>query len=81
MSVFKDFCKQNGVQIGIITAPSEAAQEICDEMIKCGINAIWNFASQKLRVPPHVVVKNENLALSLAMLNLHSCDDSQVINI
>lgn len=81
MSDFKDFCKQNGVQIGIITAPSKAAQEICDEMIKCGINAIWNFASQKLRVPPHVVVKNENLALSLAMLNLHSCDDSQVINI
>lgn len=81
MSRFKEFCLENNVQIGIITAPSEAAQEICDKMIDCRINAIWNFASQKLSVPPNVAVKNENLALSLAMLNLHSSDETQVLNI
>lgn len=65
----REFCRENGVKIGIITVPKEAAQEVCDMMIKDGITAVWSFAPIKLNVPEGVAVRQENLALSLAHLN------------
>ncbi|MBO5858510.1 MAG: redox-sensing transcriptional repressor Rex [Clostridia bacterium] len=69
MSQFEDFCKKNNIRIGIITVVEESAQEICNQMIRCGITAIWNFAPCKLKVPEGIHVQNENLALSLAHLS------------
>jgi len=57
--------------LGIITVPVEHAQEICDRLVACGIRAIWNFAPTILRVPEGVMVENENLASSLAILCKH----------
>ena len=59
------------IHIGIITVPAAAAQAICDRLISCGIRAIWNFAPVKLAVPPHVMVRSENMAVSLALLSQH----------
>ncbi|MBQ6702754.1 MAG: redox-sensing transcriptional repressor Rex [Clostridia bacterium] len=67
---FKSFCKENGINIGIITVPAFCAQAICDEMVECGIKAIWNFGPASLNVPDTVIVQQENLALSLAYLNV-----------
>ena len=57
----------------ILTIPRimqlNASQEICNLMIENGINAIWNFSPNQLTVPEGVLVKQENLALSLAHLN------------
>ena len=69
MDGFKEFCHKNGVRIGIITVGSGSAQQVCDEMIKSGIKAIWNFAPCKLNVPDEICLRQENLALSLAYLN------------
>lgn len=66
---FDTFCKDNNVEIGIITTPPEKAQETCDKMISNGITAIWNFAQVRLNVPENIIVQNENLANSLAMLS------------
>lgn len=68
MDRFAEFCRNYSIHIGIITAPREAAQEICDIMTSCGITAIWNFAPCRLTEPDNITVKNENLALSLAHL-------------
>jgi redox-sensing transcriptional repressor len=38
-------------------------------MVKCGILAIWNFAFTLLNVPQGILVKNENLPSSLAVLS------------
>lgn len=70
ISEFADFVKDNGVEIGVITVPKSAAQSVCDVMVKSGIKAIWNFAPQPLEVPEGVLLQQENLALSLAFLNL-----------
>ncbi|MBR5322954.1 MAG: redox-sensing transcriptional repressor Rex [Clostridia bacterium] len=67
---FKKFCLENDVNIGIITVPALAAQRVCDEMIECGIKAIWNFGPASLNVPENIIVQQENLALSLAYLNV-----------
>lgn len=63
------YCKENDVRIGIITVGQGSAQEVCDKMVAVGIKAIWNFAPCVLNVPSGVLLKQENLALSLAHLN------------
>ncbi len=65
------FCKLNKVLMGIITVPAEAAQQVCDRLIGCGIKAIWNFAPTHLEVPANILVQNENMATSLAVLSMH----------
>ena len=67
---FKKFCAENNINIGIITVPASAAQSVCDEMIEGGIKAIWNFGPSSLNVPNNIIVQQENLALSLAYLNV-----------
>ena len=71
MSELENFCKTNKVLMGIITVPKEYAQEVCDRMIACGIKAIWNFAPVHLDVPGNILVQNENMATSLAVLSMH----------
>ena len=73
MKQFESFCKTQKVQLGIITVGEGSAQAVCDQMIKSGITAIWNFAPCKLKVPAGVLLQNENLALSLAHLNNKLC--------
>jgi len=64
-------CERMHINIGIITVPAENAQEVCDRMIEGGILAIWNFAPVSLNVPEHILVHNENMASSLAVLSKH----------
>ncbi len=71
MDELENFCRCHLVLMGIITVPAEYAQQVCDRMIKCGIKAIWNFAPVHLDVPAHILVQNENMATSLAVLSMH----------
>ena len=71
MEKMESFCRTNKVLMGIVTVPAEYAQEVCDQMIKCGIKAIWNFAPTHLDVPANILVQNENMATSLAVLSMH----------
>jgi len=65
------FCRTHKVLMGIITVPAEGAQEVADLLITCGIKAIWNFAPTHLDVPAGILVQNENMATSLAVLSVH----------
>jgi redox-sensing transcriptional repressor len=68
MEKMESLVQRMGIRIGIITVPDDQAQEVCDQMVRCGIKAIWNFAFVPLKVPEDVLVKNENLPSSLAVL-------------
>jgi len=70
---FEYFCKTQNIKLGIITVGEGSAQAVCDQMVKSGITAIWNFAPCKLNVPASILLQNENLALSLAHLNNQLC--------
>lgn len=70
LNQLESFCRHHHVHIGIIAVPPESAQAICDCLVSCGIQAIWNFAPVPLKVPNDVVVHSENLALSLTALRL-----------
>ena len=67
----EQFCRANKVLMGIITVPAESAQEVADQLIAGGIKAIWNFAPTHLDVPANILVQNENMATSLAVLSVH----------
>lgn len=71
MDELENFCRINKVLMGIITVPAEQAQHVCDQLIACGIKAIWTFAPVHLDVPPNILVQNENMATSLAVLSMH----------
>lgn len=67
----ESFCRKVNIHIGIITVPALSAQEICDLLVNSGIRAIWNFAPVHLVVPDGILVQNENMASSLALLSNH----------
>ena len=71
MEDLESYCRANQILMGIITVPAEYAQQVCDRMIACGIKAIWNFAPVHLDVPANILVQNENMATSLAVLSMH----------
>jgi len=71
MSDLKDFCRENKILMGIITVPAASAQQVCNKMIESGIKAIWTFAPVHLDVPENILVQNENMATSLAVLSMH----------
>jgi len=65
------FCRRLNVRMGIITVPTEYAQEVCNQLVGSGVLAIWNFAPIHLDVPADVFVHNENMAVSLSLLSQH----------
>jgi len=62
---------KNRTQIGIISVPAAAAQEIADLLVKAGVQAILNFAPVVLNVPPEIELRNVDLAVNLEVLTFN----------
>lgn len=62
-------CRRMKIKIGIIAVTRESAQQVSNLLIENGILAIWNFAPTHLNLPDNILVHNENLAASLALLS------------
>jgi redox-sensing transcriptional repressor len=56
------------VQIGILTTPNSAAQDVAEDLVNCGIKAIWNFTSATLRLPDEIIIQNTSLSADSAVL-------------
>lgn len=68
LSSLENFCRENEVDLAILTVPAEAADDAAAEVVKAGIKAIWNFSPTTLHVPDEIIVQNENIAESLGLL-------------
>lgn len=66
---FPEMCARLNIHIGIISVPAENAQRVAEMMESSGIMAIWNFSPIMLSVSDGIIVQNENLAASLAVLS------------
>jgi redox-sensing transcriptional repressor len=64
-------CAERGVTIGIIATPGQAAQGVCDVLLRCGVQCILNFAPVVLQVPEEVEVRKVDLAVELQILAFH----------
>jgi redox-sensing transcriptional repressor len=69
MEKMPEVVQRLGINIGVITVPAQAAQDVCDLMVKSGIRAIWNFAPTHLKAPEKIIIQDENIATSLAVLS------------
>lgn len=57
------------VDIGVIVTPGEHAQGVADRLVRCGVQAILNFAPAQLVVPDEITLRNVNLTLELEALS------------
>ena len=70
MEELKGFCFTHGVEVAILMVPAYTAQAVCDQLVECGIEAIWNFTPAYLKVPENVVVQNEYITTSIIKLRM-----------
>lgn len=68
ISQLDEVCKQFHAKVGIITTPGGCAQNICDNLVNCGLTAIWNFTATRLKAPAQVLIFNEDMSTSLRRL-------------
>lgn len=69
MDELNSFVLNNNIDIAVLTIPKESAVVVTQDLVKCGIKAIWNFAHVDLDVPKGIVVENVHLSESLMKLS------------
>jgi redox-sensing transcriptional repressor len=58
-----------GAQIGILAIPAWEAQAVADRLVAAGLTGLINFAPVRLKVPPHVTVRDVCFICELAVLS------------
>ncbi|MEJ7705490.1 MAG: hypothetical protein WKF47_18520 [Geodermatophilaceae bacterium] len=71
MSELSRVVDDEGVTIGVIATPADAAQDVCDQLVAAGVRSILNFAPAVLVVPGNVDVRKVDLAVELQILSFH----------
>ncbi|MCK9613905.1 MAG: redox-sensing transcriptional repressor Rex [Candidatus Omnitrophica bacterium] len=64
----QNIIKKENIRIAIITVPKENAKEISDNLYRCGIRAILNFAPVKLALPQDIILKDVDFSCQLTYL-------------
>ena len=59
------------MKVAMITVPAKAAQEVADELVEVGIQAILNYAPVNLAVPPAVKVQHIDPAVHLQRMTYY----------
>lgn len=63
------FIRSHQVKMAILAVPAVAAQNVTNQMVSAGIQAILNFSPSVLDVPENVVVNSVDLAVELENLS------------
>lgn len=65
VSMIGHFVEKLGIDIIILTASPESAQEVANEVIASGVKGILNFTSAHLDVPKYIYLKDYDIITSL----------------
>jgi redox-sensing transcriptional repressor len=57
--------------IGVITTPGWAAQQVADLLVQVGVTSLLNFAPRVLAVPPQVHLRYVDLSIELQVLGFY----------
>ncbi|UHA72998.1 redox-sensing transcriptional repressor Rex [Paenibacillus sp. 481] len=60
--------RNHHIRIGIITVPAAEAQQVADQFVEAGVEAILNFAPVILKVPSHIRVHTADFTTDLFSL-------------
>lgn len=69
VSLMAQFVNENNVKIAILAVPAETAQEVANNLVQAGIQALLNFSPTVLKTPDNVIVNSVDLALELEHLS------------
>ncbi len=72
MDKLKEIIDKYSVKIAVIAVPAVAAQEVCYDLVECGITGIMNFSPVILKSPNNVNIYNIELIPVLEALRYHS---------
>lgn len=68
---FVPISRRKLIDIGVITVPAAAAQNVADIFVEAGVKGIWNFTAAKIEVPKDFIVVDENLMNGLGALSFY----------
>ena len=69
MDELEEYCKNNTVNIAVLTLPKSAVRETADKLADIGIKGLWNFASTEIDLSHKgTVVQNVHMGDSLMTL-------------
>jgi len=57
--------QEEEIVVGVIAVPTEAAQQVADELVQAGVKIIFNYSEALLQVPPEVTVHASSPAVDL----------------
>ncbi len=61
----KSIIHDNGIRIAMLTVPASSAQEVAEELVGCGIEAILTYAPAILNLPENIKVEYSDPIVSL----------------
>ena len=65
-----EFCRENFPEVAILCIPKNAAEGICEQLIKLGVKGFWNFSHYDLAIKyPQIKVENVHFSDSLMRLS------------
>ncbi len=65
----KKLAASEKIDMAIIAVPAQVAQQAADEVVAAGIKAILNFAPLNLKLPPDIILRNQNMCIELEHLS------------
>ena len=63
--------RERDIRIGIVAVPANHAQEVIDQLVKCDVSAILNYAPISPQVPEGVHIRNIDPILSLQSMTFY----------
>ena len=77
MNDLERFCRENDVDIAVLTLPKENARKVSAKLMELGVCGFWNFTGQELDLSG-AIVENVHLGDSLMALCYKLCSDGRV---
>jgi redox-sensing transcriptional repressor len=63
--------RSSGVKVAMVAVPAETAQQVADELVEAGVEAILNYAPIRLNVPGNVRVQHIDPAIHLQRMTYY----------
>jgi redox-sensing transcriptional repressor len=64
-SELEQVVQEDQIVVGVLAVPTEAAQQVADDLVEAGVRIIFNYSEALLQVPPEVTVHTSSPAVDL----------------
>ncbi|WP_226436554.1 redox-sensing transcriptional repressor Rex [Rhodococcus yananensis] len=70
--------RELGATVAVVATPDDAAQHVCDVLVRSGVRSILSFAPTEPDVPEHVEVRRVDLAVEMQVLSFDSTRNDEL---